>query len=132
VLVGAQLAARGEHPRDLGQRRCRIGHAAQQPHADDGVEGPICGRQPLGGAVDHLDRDRRRPSALGGGRPRGRVGLDREHRPHAARIELERTPLAAADLDHPAAQAGVQAAPQLPRDGVRPPLLPPLEKTGEP
>jgi len=97
-----------------------------------GIEAPVRRRQPIGEPVDDVHRHRRRAGALGRGRPGGGIGLHREHRLDAGRVELERAPLAAADLDHPAAQTGEQPPPQLPGNHVRAPLLAPLKEAREP
>ena len=110
VLVHAQLAAGGEDAR--GSRRSASAgsgtlHSTQI--GDDGVERAVRGRQPLGEPLDDLDRHRRLARPFSGGDAGRRVGLDREHGLDLRPVVLERTPLAAADLDHPPAAARVRS-----------------------
>jgi hypothetical protein len=100
VLVEAELAIRGEHAAQLLERRRGIGHAAEDPDDDSGIEGPILRRQGVGDAVDDLDRHGSVASALRSRRARRRVRLDRENVLDRRRVELEGAAVAAAELEH--------------------------------
>ena len=131
MLPEAELARRLEHAADLGEHGGGIRDGAQNAHRDDGVEASVSCWECLGCSVDHVDRDGAGTSALGGDRPRCRVGFDRDDLRHARRVVLERAAVAAPDLEDASLQAGQEAAPQLARDRVGPLALPLLEVVGK-
>jgi hypothetical protein len=131
VLPEAQLASGDQHATKLLQRGCRVGHGAEDSGEERAVKAPVGGGQCLGDAVHHLDRHSGPVGALGGEGAGGRIRLDREHRLHRGREELEGTTVAARHLDHAPAEPGEQPPSQLARDLVGPTLLAPLQVARE-
>ncbi len=132
VLVHAKLAAGGEDAPDLPERVGRVRDAAQHPDGDDGVVRAVRGRQPLGEPLGDLDRHRSLHRPLSGRDTGRRVGLDRQHGLDLRPVVLERTPLAAADLDHPPAEPTQEPPPKRRGALVGVALLTPLEQPREP
>jgi hypothetical protein len=126
-----KLAARHQDAVDFAHRCGRVAHATEHPDGDGCIEGLILCRQLLGGTADDVDRDRGVGGPLLGNRPRRGVGLNREHRVDLGRIELEGSPVAAADLDHVSAQPAQQPPPELTGHRIGPAQLSPLEQARE-
>ena len=96
----------------------RVGNGAEDPGEDGGVEGIVLGRQRLGNSRPDVNRNGRTPRALASGFARGRIRLDRKHAGDFRRVVLENAPVAAADLDHAAAEANKEPPAELAPNGV--------------
>ena len=118
VLPKAKLTAGDEDSPQLTKRGGRIGDAAENAHENRGVERPGLRRQRLGDAIDDLDWYRRRLCPLSGGSPRRRIRLDGQHLLDVRRVELERAPVAGADLDYPPTQSGERFPTELARGQI--------------
>jgi hypothetical protein len=131
VLVEAELTTGSDDAVQLGQRRGGVRDAAEDPHGDGGVEGSIRRRQGFGSPADDIDWHGRLARPLRCNCPRRRIRLDGQNGFDLRRVELERSSVAAADLDHPPTDAREQAAAMLARQEIGLPLLSPLEIAGE-
>jgi hypothetical protein len=131
VLPEAELTAGHEHSVELSKRSGRVRHATEKPHHNGSVKGAVVRRHSGGIAVHDVDRDPRRVGARCGGHPGRGIRLDGEHMLDFRGVVLERAAVAAADLDHPPAQSGERPPTKLPRDGIGPAQLSPLEVARE-
>jgi hypothetical protein len=113
VLEEAQLAARSQHPPQLGQRAHRIGDRAQHEAAHRRIEAAIRERQRLGRRVDDRDVDRNPLSRRGQALPQIWLRLQSDDLVDRGGIVREVRAGAGADLEHAARQALEQPAPSL-------------------
>jgi hypothetical protein len=113
VLVETKLAAGAQHAADLGQCDSLVRHRAQDERHDRSVKLAVYSGQRLGGAGHHRNRHR---SVLGcalGQPEQARLGLDSEDLVDAVGVVRKVQPVAGADLDHAAFEAGEQSAAML-------------------
>jgi hypothetical protein len=104
----------GRSTRESSARaRAWSGHRAQHQGGDRSVHAGVSGREGVGGAIDHLDRDQ---GQVVGGLGEGtqiRLGLHGQDLGDRWRVVGEVEAVAGADLEHPAGQAGEEGAPVL-------------------
>jgi hypothetical protein len=131
VFPEVELTAGHKHSVELSKRSGGVGHAAEEPHDDGGIESAVFRRQSGGIAVQDVDRNPRRVCTLCCGRPGRGIRLDGQHMLDLRRVVLERAAVAAADLDHPPAQSGERLPTEVARNGVGPAHLSPLEVARE-
>lgn len=110
VFEEAELPAGSQDTVELGEGGVRVGNRAQGEAGDGRVERAVGVGQLLGDGTDDVHRDRCRAGALLGQGPQARLGFDGHYPPHPGRVVGEVQPVARADLDDLAGEAGQQAS----------------------